>query len=264
MSTVLITGASSGIGAEFARQFHARGAELVLVARRVERLQQLADGFNQARPASARLIATDLTKTEGLKRLVDFISQNQIDVLVNNAGRGSFGCFESLPLEEEIEMVNLNICATLTLSHAVIPQMKSRKSGAIISLSSIAAFQPLPFMATYAATKAFNFVHSLALHFELASFGVKVLTVCPGPTGTEFGGVARAPGKLTATARDRVVDVVSQSLRALDGGSAWVVPGSWRSSCMSVFSRFLPKQFTAWLLGKILYSSLKEVKGRSS
>ena len=258
MQQVLISGASSGIGAEFARQFHARKAGVILVARRAELLQQLVDSFNAARPGSARFIAADLSSLQGLSRVEKFLRTERVDILVNNAGRGSFGFFDGLSLQEELQMVELNVVAYLRLAHAVIPQMKARRAGVIINISSVAAFQPLPFMATYAASKAFNFMHSLALRNELDRFGIRVLTVCPGPTDTEFGGVARVPGKLTGVRRDRAADVVRSALRAMDCNRAWVVPGL-RSKLISFMPRFLPKSLSTWLAGKILYSTLKEV-----
>lgn len=252
----LVTGASSGIGEEFAKQLHNRNYSVVLVARRVERLLQLAQQLNQQRPDSALVLQADLLLEDGCKRVENYIRTNEVHLLVNNAGRGSFGYFEEIALQSELEMVQLNINATLRLASAVIPQMKQRRNGAIVSVSSVAGFQPLPYMATYAATKAFNLQHSLALREELRPFGVKVLVVCPGPTATEFGGVARVPGEFTNLKRDDVRAVVAQSINALFANSGFVVP-CFRSWCMSLASRFLPRLLSTKLARYALSGALK-------
>lgn len=259
--TALITGASSGIGKEFAVQLHAHGANLILVARRLEVMERLAAELNGRRAGSVRWMALDLARfDDDLAALRTLIDSTTIDLLVNNAGRGSFGRFEELSLADEIGMVTLNVTATLKVVHAVIPQMVRRRSGEIISVSSVAAFQPLPFMATYGATKAFNFHHSLALRHELAPHGIKVLALCPGPTHTEFAGVARVPGAWTDVRRDAVEDVVAQGLRALQKNRAFVVPGvqSW---LMSFASRILPVEFSTFLTRRIMYRTLQQHQG---
>lgn len=265
MPTAVITGASSGIGAEFARQFHAQGMRVVLVARRAERLSALCDELNRGRLDSAVSIIADLSlpESDGVRALEEFVRSNSIDVLVNNAGRGSFGYFEELPVAGELEMVALNISATLRLLHAALPRMKQRRSGIVISVSSIAAFQPLPFMATYAATKAFNLIHTLGLRFELAQFNIKALAVCPGPTDTEFGGVARVPGKLTGVPRDRVEDVVRASMRALEHGESYVVTGT-RWKLLRALLWLLPMPLTTWFTGRTLYSTLRAAREGAS
>lgn len=262
-SFAFISGASGGIGLEFARQLHRLGVSVALCARREEPMQRAVAELNSLRTGSASYLVADLTRDEGISKAVQFIRAHRIDVLVNNAGRGSFGEFEELPLEEELNLVQLNIVATLRLAHAAIPQMKARGTGALVSVSSIAAFQPLPFMATYAATKAFNFSHSLALRRELAPFGVRVLTVCPGPTETEFFGVARVPGTVTGGRRDRVEDVVAQSIRALRANRPYVVTGL-RSKMLALASRISPLEISTWAVRKMLESPLSHKKSSSS
>ncbi len=254
---VLITGASSGIGAEFARQMAKKGASLILVARRQDLLEKLATELRASGAAAVQVLPADLSEAEGLQVVTQQINSDRIDLLINNAGKGSFGYFEALDIDQELKQINLNVVATVALAHAVIPQMKLRKSGAIISVSSIAAFQPLPLMATYAATKSFNFMHSIALREELRPFGIKVLTLCPGPTATEFGGVARVPGTISAVARDEVQMVVSKTLQALSSNQAFVVTGL-RSLGMSLMSRVLPKTFTTWIVGRGLRQTLNQ------
>ena len=257
-ANVLITGASAGIGAEFARQFHALGSQLVLVARRKDKLQLLVEHFNSSRPSSARALAADLSTpgsaiqpSGSLLEVEQFIRSNSLDILINNAGFGSFGEFDELQCQREIEMVMLNVVAPLRLAHAALPQMKGRRSGAIVTVSSVAAFQPIPYMATYSATKSFNFCHSMALRYELGSYGVRCLAVCPGPTATEFGGVARVPGSITGIHRDDVSAVVRESIKALQNNQAFVVP-CLRSRVMSLFSRLLPFALTTYFTARLL------------
>jgi short-subunit dehydrogenase len=257
---VFITGASSGIGAECAKQFHARGAELVLIARREERLRAQCEAFNQIRPGSASYRALDLSKTDSdsFRSLEQELRSTHVDVLVNNAGFGSFGEFADLPLDRELEMISLNVIATTRLAHGALGGMKQRKSGALIILSSIAGFQPIPSMSTYAATKAFNLSQGLALHYEYARYGVKVLTVCPGPVETEFGGVARVPGMVTGSVRDAPQQVVSEVLAALDRAKTWIVPCT-SARLISLGSRLLPRSLTTYVTGKILRPVLEHV-----
>ena len=254
--TALISGASSGIGAEFARQLHALGANVILVARREEALGQLARELNNKRQDSAAYMVVDLTQEiadrEGsIQELLRLMSETRIDILINNAGRGSFGLYDDLDIDKEIDQLTLNVAASMRLAHAVIPQMKKRHHGAIVQISSIAGFQPIPYMATYAATKAFNLFHALALRHELKPFGISVLAVCPGPTATEFGGVARVPGTSTGLARDDVQMVVKKSIAALTRNRAIVFPGL-RASLVSLVPRLLPINVSTWFMKRLL------------
>jgi uncharacterized protein len=259
--TACITGASSGIGEAIAREIHRRGASVVLIARRAELLRKLAGELELVRPGSTEVLEADLTTTEGLERSVTRVRDGRVDILVNNAGRGSFGYFETLPPEKELELVRLNINASMMLAHAVIPQLKARRSGGIISLASIAAFQPIPYMSTYAATKSFNLIHSMGLHRELAPFNVHVSTVCPGPVATEFGGVARVPGEFTSVGRDSAVMVARAAVDGFVSRRAVIVPGV-RAKFMSLPARVLPYTWTAWLTEKLLVASLRAVSER--
>ena len=263
---VCITGASSGIGEEFARQFHKAGCRLLLVARRRDRLESLASELEAIRPDSADVLVADLAKESGdrsLETLVQVLEESHIDILVNNAGRGSFGEFDELHREDELAMIRLNVLATTALAHAVLQQMKARGSGALITTSSVAAFQPLPYMATYAATKAFNYYHSMALHYEYARHGICVLAVCPGPTATEFGGVARVPGTVAGVGRDDVEAVVAESLQALRRKKAFLVP-CLRSRLLSYVCRVLPTTLTTRLTRRALFPALEASKKAAS
>jgi len=257
----VITGASAGIGYEFALALHESGYRVTLIARRRERLEELAASLNAKRPDSAAVLVADLTKVQsvdgtlGLGDIEQFLRSEQIDLLVNNAGRGSFGYFEQLNLDSEVEMIALNVTAPLRLAHAVVPQMKARNNGAIIAVSSIAGIQSVPYLSTYSATKAFNLHHSMALRYELKRFGVRVITVCPGPTATEFQGVSRLEGKLTGGKRDSAREVVRLSLIALERNSAYVVTG-WRAWFMVLPSFLLPRGWATTISERIMRTVL--------
>lgn len=246
--TALITGASSGIGLEFARQIHSRGARVVLIARRETLLREECQKLNALRAASAEYLKLDLTDSEDLIKALEYVNSSKVDILVNNAGHGSFGAFAELDLNREISQLRLNIESTVVLAHQAIRKMQISGSGALISVSSVAAFQPLPFMATYSATKAFNYIHSTALREELKDSGIRVLTVCPGPTATEFGGAARVPGTMTGVPRDEVEMVVRESLKALDKNRPFVVTGL-RSKFAALFSVLLPASISSKIIG---------------
>jgi short-subunit dehydrogenase len=221
--TALITGASSGIGEEFARQLADRGYELILVARRKDRLEQLAGEL----PTNAHVIQTDLATEADKLRAKVRRRQLQVDLLVNNAGFGLRGRFAELPAEREVEMVRVNCEAVVTLTHAFLPEMIERRRGGVITVASTAGAQPLPYEATYGATKAFANNLTEALHMELRGTGVKALSVNPGPVPTEWQQVARydetggemMPGAIKAD------QVVREALRAYDRGHRSIVPG---------------------------------------
>lgn len=255
----LITGASAGIGYEFSVQLHELGARVLLVARREDLLLALAEKLNLERKDSAEVIRCDLTVPEEIQGLSARIKETEIDILINNAGRGSFGYFDELSLASEIGMVRLNVEAQMVLSHAISPQMKSRGSGVMVNVSSIAGLQPIPFMSTYSATKAFDLFHSLGLRNELRSFGIRVVAVCPGPVETEFGGVARVPGTATGMKRSTSHDVVRSSIQGIRKNKAIVVPGL-RSKLISIAPRLVPLSLSSWLVGASLWNVLNRVR----
>jgi short-subunit dehydrogenase len=208
-ATCLVTGASSGIGADIARELAARGHGLTLVARRAARLEALADELRERHGVRADVLACDVTdetaRAELLARVAD--AGLHVDVLVNNAGFGSAGDFVALDGASEVRMVRTNIEAVVDLAHAVARGMVERGRGAILNVASSAAFQPIPGQATYAATKAFVLSFSEALSSELGSHGITVTALCPGPVRTEFVEVAgledaaeQAPGFMWITA----------------------------------------------------------------
>jgi hypothetical protein len=199
--TALITGASSGIGEEFARQLAARGYDLILVARRKERLEKLAEEL----PTTAHVIEADLVpEAPRLQGKVVELGL-EVDLLVNNAGFGLRGRFLELDAARQAEMVRINCEAVVTLTHAFVPAMIERGRGGVITVASTAGMQPLPYEATYGATKAFAISFTEALWMELHDTGVKVLVVNPGPVKTEWQEVAGyeentpiPPGMITA------------------------------------------------------------------
>lgn len=187
----LITGASVGIGEQFARQLSERGHDVVLVARDEARLEALAKEIEGRNGAHAEVLAADLTDPAQLATVEARV--RTVDLLVNNAGFGTFGAFHTLDLDTETREINLNVIALVRLTHAAAAAMAERGKGAILNVSSLASFQPGPSNATYSATKAFVTSFTEAVHEELKGTGVSVTALCPGFTRTEFQARAHAP-----------------------------------------------------------------------
>lgn len=220
----LITGASSGIGEEFATALSARGHEVVLVARRADRLERLASEL----PGRAHVIACDLIADAGSlpARVADL--GLDVDLLVNNAGFGTYGRFVEVDPRADIDQVRLNCEAVVALTHAFVPGMVERRRGGVITVASTAGMQPLPYEAVYAATKAFARAFSDALALELRGTGVRVLTVNPGPVSTQWQEVAGYPSAddtFGVPGRIGPRQVVEESLAAYDRGRRSVIPG---------------------------------------
>jgi uncharacterized protein len=219
----LITGASAGIGEGFARALARRGHDLVLVARRRDRLDQLAAELSEV---SVEVIGVDLTADVGVTAIESRLATGGIDLLINNAGFGTVGEFASLPIEREIEELDLNVRALMRLTHAALRPMIARGDGGIINVASMAGFQPIPHNATYAATKAFVLHFSEAIHEEAKGHGVTVTCLCPGPVKTEFQEVAQIDSSsVPSIAWETVESVVETGLAALKAGNAIAVPG---------------------------------------
>jgi len=246
----LVTGASAGLGVEFARQLSKRGHRLVLTARRKKRLEELA-----AELGSARAIAIDLSKKDAAAKLIANVEENgeAIDLLVNNAGFGLIGRFAKADAKRLRQMIDLNVGTLTDLCRAAATGMIERKAGGIINVASTAAFQPGPNMAVYFATKAFVLSFTEALHEELKPHGVKVSCLCPGPTRTEFGEVAGFGGNGLF---DRVAmnspEVVAAGLEGLDKNKAVVVPGLVNKITASS-GRFAPRSVVRKIAGAIKY-----------
>jgi uncharacterized protein len=221
----LITGASAGLGVEFARQLSKRGHRLVLAARRIERLEQLAKELG-----NARAVAIDLSKANAPAKLMADLEAagEQVEILVNNAGFGLIGRFAELDSKRLRQMIDLNVGALTDLCRAIAPGMIRRSSGAILNVASTAAFQPLPGSGCYAATKAFVLSLSEASHSELRGLGITVTALCPGPVKTEFGevaGVGEKEGQLPRPFWTSVQQVAEDAVDGLEKGKRVVVPG---------------------------------------
>src|SRR5690349_20081278 len=247
---VLITGASAGLGAEFARQLSKRGQRLVLAARRKDRLDALA-----AEVGNARTVEIDLSEPGAASRLVADVegAGETIATLINNAGFGLRGKFADLDRSREREMIDLNCCALTDLCRAVVPGMIERKRGAILNVASSAAFQPGPKMAVYFATKAYVLSFTEALHEELEPHGVRVSCLCPGPTRTEFGDVAGFGGNgLFDRVAMNSAEVVETGLKGLAKNHAVIVPG-WMNKLTAASTRFAPRPVVRKIAGSIKY-----------
>jgi short-subunit dehydrogenase len=225
--TALITGASSGIGAAFAKALAAKGSDLILVARSEEKLNALAHQLANQHSIRAETIVADLSSV-GVAHAVFEETQRRglnVDILINNAGFGIHGPFETLDAEREQQEIRLNVAALVDLTHAFVPLMVARHQGAIINVASLAAFQPIPYMAVYAATKAFVLSFSEALWGEYQGKGIRVLVVSPGETATDFfqelGNGYDAPLGNAETPEQ----VVQVTLQALEQGRPSVVSG---------------------------------------
>ncbi|MFD3929770.1 SDR family NAD(P)-dependent oxidoreductase [Streptomyces sp. NPDC058614] len=225
--TALITGASSGLGAEFATQLAARGHDVILVARSRDRLEELADRLRTRHGVQAHVLPQDLTEPDAAARITDALSARglTVDLLVNNAGFGTCGRFEEIDPAREHDEIMVNVVAPVDLTHALLPGMLERGSGAVLNVGSTAGYQPGPYFAVYSATKVFVLNFSLALRQEYRGRGIKVTALCPGPVETGFFEAigtrkAAVTGSFTTTE-----PVVRAALRALDRDRAYVTPG---------------------------------------
>ena len=227
--TVVITGASSGIGVELAKNLAERGYNLTLVARRIDRLEALANELEEARGIEARAIATDLADATARVGLVAELEQGPaVAGLCNNAGFGIFGRLDGNDPESERERVEVNVVAVHDLTVRLLPGMVERGAGAVLNTASTAGFQPLPGMATYSASKAFVLTFSEALSADLSNSGVSCTALCPGPVRTEFSEVAGNAGLEDSMPSFTVVDASEVARQAVDGmlkGSRTVIPG---------------------------------------
>jgi short-subunit dehydrogenase len=241
--TVLITGASSGIGGELAKLFAADGSSLVLVARREDRLQKLAQELRDEHGTDARVLPGDLAQGYTPDRLCEQLCAHGIavDVLVNNAGFGARGAVADLPLERQVELIQVNVTALTHLTRLLLPGMLERHRGAILNLSSTAGFQPGPNMAVYYASKAYVLSFTEGLAEELSGTGVTATCLCPGPTATEFAaGAGMESSRLFRLGAMDQATVARAGYRGLRRGDVVVVPGA-RNRAMAASVRFAPR-----------------------
>jgi short-subunit dehydrogenase len=238
----MVTGASAGLGAEFARQLAQRGHDLVLVARDRTRLEELAKELERDAGAQAEVLAADLTSDDQLATVE--ARARDVDVLVNNAGFGTFGRIDTLDVDTETREIQLNVVALVRLTHAAAGGMTARGKGGILNVSSLAGFQAGPMNATYSATKAFVTSFTEAVHEELKGTGVSVTVLCPGFTHTEFQERANAPAEdVPGFAWQMPPEVVRAGLDALARNHTLVVPGTLNKVVGSLAS-VSPRAFT--------------------
>lgn len=254
MKTVLITGASFGIGYELAKIFAKEKYNLILVARNLEKLNQIKDEL-QNPDIQIFTIQKDLSYPNSPKELFDEINKKglEIDILINNAGFGLLGSFVELDLQTQLDMIQLNITSLVHLTYLVLPQMIAKNSGKIMNVASTAAFQPGPNMAVYYATKAFVLSFSEALYAELKSKGITVTALCPGPTRTEFQKRARMEN--INLERSKLIPYMSAEKVAQIGydglmkGKRVVIPGLLNKTGTKLVKIF-PKSFVLAVLKK--------------
>ena len=244
----LITGASAGLGAEFARQCAKRGEPLALAARRRDRMEALAAELG----GEVHIFEADLSKEGAAASLIAELEAEglSVDTLINNAGFGLGGTFADRPLGRLSEMIDLNVRTLTELCHLVLPAMRARGRGAILNVASTAAFQPGPNMAVYYATKAYVLSFTEALHHELKGTGIRVSALCPGPTHSEFSDVADSHSPTLERMKMPAAPVVEAGLAGLDRNKAVVIPGV-KNKIGAQASRFLPRSTMRNIIGRI-------------
>ncbi len=255
--TVLVTGASSGIGLELAKCFAADKSNLILVARNSGALEKLADELRCEYKITVHVITADLTKPESPSEIFAQVGRTglTVDVLVNNAGFGLHGVFAELPLLHQLEIIQVNIAALTALTGLFLPGMIQRKQGGILNVGSVAGFLPGPNMAVYYASKAFVLSLSEALHEELRGTGVCVTNLCPGPTETNFSKVARAyQARITQVAKMSSEEVAGAGWQAFRAGDCLRVPGKGNFLLVQL-GRFIPRSTLRKTVAK--YNKLK-------
>jgi short-subunit dehydrogenase len=254
--TAVVTGSSSGIGAEIARCLAGRGHGVTLVARREEKLRELADELASRTGVRAEVIAADLADIGSRNRLVEQLDERGLEasILVNNAGMSTMGPVATSDAEREVQMVRTDVEAVVHLCSALVPGMVQRGSGAVLNVASTAAFQPLPGQAGYGGSKAFVLSYGRALGAELRRTGVTVTTLCPGPVETGFGEAAgltheESSGALPKVMWVSVEDVAKAAVAGLDKGRAVVIPGA-PNRILARISHFAPRALVLPILAR--------------
>lgn len=255
--TALITGASAGIGREFARQLATRARTLVLVARREQPLNELRVELRNRNPQlNVHVRVVDLSDKAQIEELVRWLAQNKIDIdfLINNAGLGDYGPVATSDIRRDERMIQVNIAAVTFLTRQLLRQMIEKKRGAILNVSSSAGFLPIPGMTVYAATKAYVNSFTEALRAELSGTGVTVSALCPGPVHTEFGDVAKRPGHEPEVGPEFIYVSVEKTARdafnAIEADKPLIIPGLFMKLGMFLV-RIIPLSIfrLAWRLG---------------
>jgi short-subunit dehydrogenase len=253
MPTALITGASSGIGAAFARLLAKDKHDLVLVARRADRLVALREEIERDHGVKVACVPADLNRPEAPAEIAARVAEQGmvVDVLINNAGLGKHGAFATASWEIDRSMIDLNITALTAMTRQFLPGMVERKTGGVINVASTASFQPIPYMGVYAATKAYVLSLSEALAEEVAKDGVKVVCLCPGPTESEFTAVAEFKTDITEKAPMMTAEAVAaDGLAAFRAGRVIQIPGMM-NALTAISPRFLPRAVVAKVTGML-------------
>jgi len=258
--TALVTGASSGIGAEFARQLAGLKCNLILVARRQETLEESARQFREEHGIDVEVIAADLTSREELSNLIETVRNRStpLDLLINNAGCGRVASIEQTSSEEVLRIVDLNIHALTELTYAFLPSMLERDAGVILNVASVVAYQPVVFMGAYAASKAYVLNLTEALQGEIdSSSHVRVIALCPGTTKTEFFDAAGAEDWLSRFQGLRPEFVVEKGIEAVRKGRRVSVPGL-KYWLMTFMPRLLPRSWMLRLSRELFRKTVRE------
>lgn len=257
-ATALITGASSGIGEAFANILASRGCNLILVARSEDILNEIAGDLHEAHGITVDVMAADLSEAQNRDNIADAVDAlgRQVDLLINNAGFGTAGAFAKADGMRERQQVDLNVTALTDLSHAFLPGMVERGQGGVINVASTASFQPMPYMAVYAASKAYVRSFSEALHAECQGRGVTVTALCPGPVATNFFAATQSKDmdsmvKKISGVMMTAEQVANDALDAMDAGKAVVVPGM-PNKLGALASSVTPNRLITRLLAKAM------------
>lgn len=248
----LITGASAGIGLELAKLLAMGGADLVLTARRADRLQKLASDLAVQHGVKVEVFSADLTQQDAPAQIFAFTTSKKIEVelLINNAGFGAFGNTHEIPVEKMLEMIQVNCSAVVYLTRLYLPGMVERRHGDVMIVASLAAFQPVPYNSAYAATKAFDLLFAEGVAEEVRPFGVRVSALCPGPTTTEFQTVAHQPDR-TFRSPEPADKVARVGLEALAEGKSYVISGTM-NKIMKEAQRLAPRSLVAKMAANMM------------
>ena len=240
----LVTGASAGLGVEFAKLLAKDGYDLVLVARRLDRLEELAKSLQSQHGITTYCVSVDLSLPDAAVTVDKYLKdhQLQVEVLINNAGFGALGQFVDIDLQEQLRMIQVNVSTLVHLTGLLLPGMIARGKGRVMNVASTAAFQPGPLMAMYYATKAFVLSFSEAVHHEIRKTGVTVTCVCPGPTPTEFQQAAKMEESKMFNSRMMVdpVTVAKVGYEAMLKGKRLIIPGKL-TNVLAFATRLTPR-----------------------
>lgn len=246
----LITGASAGIGKAFAEVLARGGTNLILTARRRERLESLANSLSSTHSIRVEVCGADLADPEGPELVFTFATQRslEIDLLINNAGFGAYGEFAEIPLERLLQMVQVNCSAVIHLTRLFLPSMIARRKGDVLIVASTAAFQAVPFISTYAATKGFDLLFAEGLAEEVREHGVRVCGLCPGSTVSEFHEAAGQTRFIERRRQESAEKVARTGLAALAAGKSYVISGT-RNYLGAHMQRLVPRRLVSRIAG---------------